>query len=87
MEEHSFLCPEGYLHLQRPNHNLPLQCLFLSAQPLITKLEINLLQVFHFLVLDHVNYYLHLATNKIVPQFFRWKMDGVIIETFPRCPP
>ena len=61
--------PEAYLHLQRPNHNLPLLCLFLSAQPLITKLEINLLQVFHLLVFDHGNYYLLLATNKISPHF------------------
>lgn len=67
--EHRFLYPEAYLHLQRPNHNLPLLCLFLSAQPLITELEINLLQVFHLLVFDHLNYYLHLATNKILPHF------------------
>lgn len=66
---------EAYLHLQRPNHNLPRLCLFLSAQPLITKLKINLSQLFHLFLFDHLNYYLRLATNKILPHGRREKSE------------
>lgn len=70
-----------YLHLQRPNHNLSFFCVyFCPFQPLITQLKINLVQVFHLLVFDHLNYYPHLAANEILPHFFFLKRGGTWME-------